>query len=106
MEFGKDSKGLGIVCWDIATMSDTSRFELSLSNFSRLIRRSGTDTTSLFDNRQAGVVGYYLSSNDMSVEDEVQSLKSVMAEMKATLSEARGRTRKPSGDSVKEIGSA
>jgi len=53
-------------------------------------------------------VGYHLSSNDLSVEDEVNSLKSVMEEMKATLSEARGRTRRRSdkgGEGVREIGS-
>ncbi|GAA5906262.1 uncharacterized protein JCM6883_005494 [Sporobolomyces salmoneus] len=54
---------------------------------------------------KAGVVGYHLSSNDLSVEDEVNSLKSVMNEMKQTLSEARGRTRRPSVDTVREIGS-
>ena len=50
-----------------------------------------------------------MSSNDLSVEDEVNSLKSVMDEMKATLSEARGRTRRRSSDKgaerVREIGS-
>ena len=54
-------------------------------------------------------MGYHLSSNDLSVEDEVNSLKSVMDEMKATLSEARGRTRRSSSDKgaerVREIGS-
>ncbi|GAA6005118.1 hypothetical protein JCM11491_002583 [Sporobolomyces phaffii] len=54
---------------------------------------------------KAGVVGYHLSSNDMSVEDEVGSLKAVMSEMKATLNEARARTRKAKGDTIREIGS-
>ncbi|GAA5936159.1 uncharacterized protein JCM15063_002727 [Sporobolomyces koalae] len=50
----------------------------------------------------AGMVGFHLSANEMSVEEEVNSLKIVMDEMKATLAEARVRARgKPK---FKEIG--
>ncbi|GAA6062387.1 hypothetical protein JCM10212_003196 [Sporobolomyces blumeae] len=40
---------------------------------------------------KAGVVGYHLSGTELSVEDEVNSLKQIMDEMKQTLREARGR---------------
>ena len=55
---------------------------------------------------QAGVVGYHLSSNDLSVEDEVNSLKTVMDEMKQALSEARGRTRRTHATPIGELGSS
>lgn len=57
---------------------------------------------------KAGVVGFHLSSHDLSVEDEVSSLRTVMKEMKATLDEARSNTRRSSrtDSTVKEIGSS
>ncbi|GAA5977441.1 hypothetical protein JCM5350_004689 [Sporobolomyces pararoseus] len=54
---------------------------------------------------KAGVVGYHLSNHELSVEDEVSSLESVMDEMKATLQAAKSRTRKGDAALVKEIGS-
>ncbi|GAA5946223.1 hypothetical protein JCM3765_000159 [Sporobolomyces pararoseus] len=54
---------------------------------------------------KAGVVGYHLSNHELSVEDEVSSLESVMDEMKATLEGAKSRTRKGNAALVREIGS-